>query len=97
MLIDVTLYLPHSNYKVTALLNSDIDEALISQRFITENKLQIASIRRMRIAVDEYQITIYGVHDLKIKAKDDYNVTRNTRRMFYAIDMTYYNVILGLA
>jgi hypothetical protein len=78
-------------------LDSDIDETLISQRFTTENKLQITPVGRMRIVVNRYQITIYGAHDLEIKAKDDYNVTRSTRRIFYATDMTHYDVILGLA
>ena len=97
MLIDVTLYLPHNNRKVTALLDSSINETLISQRFTTENKLQAAPVGRMGIAVDGHQITIYGAHDLEIKAKDDHNVIRSTRRMFYATDMTHYDVILGLA
>jgi hypothetical protein len=39
MLIDITLYLLNSNRKVTVLLNSDIDEVLISQRFVKENRL----------------------------------------------------------
>src|SRR5450432_3557401 len=51
----------------------------------------------MKIVVDGYQITIYETHDLEIKAKDDYNVIRSTRRIFYAINITHYNVILGLA
>jgi hypothetical protein len=28
----------------------------------------------MSIAVDGYQITIYGIHELEIKAKDNYNI-----------------------
>jgi hypothetical protein len=51
----------------------------------------------MRIAIDGHQITIYGTHDLKIKAKDDHNITRSTKPAFYATDMTHYDVILGLA
>jgi hypothetical protein len=51
----------------------------------------------MRIVVDGYQITIYGTYDLRIKAKDNYNITRSTKPAFYAINMTYYNIILGLA
>jgi hypothetical protein len=39
ILIDVTLYLSYGNRKVTALLDSGINETLISQRFIIENKL----------------------------------------------------------
>jgi hypothetical protein len=97
MLIDVTLYLPYNNRKVTALLNSDIDETLISQRFIIENKLQIAPVRRIKIVVNGHQITIYEAHDLKIKAKNDYNVIRSTRRIFYVINITHYDIILGLA
>jgi hypothetical protein len=51
----------------------------------------------MEIAVDGHQITIYGTHDLRIKAKNDYNITRSTKPAFYATDMAYYDVILGLA
>jgi hypothetical protein len=51
----------------------------------------------MGIAVDGYQITIYGTYNLRIKAKDNYNIIRNTKSAFYITDMTYYNVILGLA
>jgi hypothetical protein len=51
----------------------------------------------MGIAVDGHQITIYGTYNLRIKAKDDYNITRSTKSAFYAMNMTYYNVILGLA
>jgi hypothetical protein len=97
MLIDVTLYLFYGNRKITVLLDNSIDEALISQRFVIENKLQITPVRRMRIAVNGHQITIYGAHDLEIKIKDNYNIIRSTRRMFYVINMTYYNIILGLA
>jgi hypothetical protein len=74
MLIDITLYLSNNNRKVTALLNSDIDEVLISQRFVKENKLQITPIGRISVAVDKHQITIYGTHELKIKAKDNHNI-----------------------
>lgn len=97
MLIDVTLCLPHGNRRVTALLDSGTDEALISQRFAKENRLQAAPVGRMGIAVDGHQITIYGTHDLRIKAKDDHNITRSTKPAFYATDMTHYDVILGLA
>jgi hypothetical protein len=97
ILIDVTLYLFYDNRKIIVFLNNDIDETLISQRFITENKLQVASVRRIRIVIDGYQITIYGAHDLKIKTKNDYNVIRSTRRIFYVINITYYDIILGLA
>jgi hypothetical protein len=51
----------------------------------------------MEIAVDGHQITIYGIYNLRIKAKNDYNITRNIKLAFYVTDMTYYNVILGLA
>jgi hypothetical protein len=51
----------------------------------------------MRIAVDGHQITIYGIYNLKIKTKDDYNITRSTKSAFYVTDMTHYNIILGLA
>jgi hypothetical protein len=51
----------------------------------------------MRIAVDGHQITIYGTYNLKIKAKNDHNIIRSTKLAFYVTDMTYYNVILGLA
>ena len=51
----------------------------------------------MGIAVDGHQITIYGIYNLKIKAKDNHNITRNIKPAFYATNMTYYNIILGLA
>jgi hypothetical protein len=51
----------------------------------------------MGIVVDGHQITIYGTYDLRIKTKDDYNITRSTKPAFYVTDMTHYNVILGLA
>jgi hypothetical protein len=51
----------------------------------------------MRIAMDGHQITIYGTYDLRIKAKDNHNITRNTKPAFYATDITHYNIILGLA
>jgi hypothetical protein len=54
ILIDITLYLPHSNRKVTALLNSETEKALISQYFAKENKLQATPVRRMGIAVDRH-------------------------------------------
>jgi hypothetical protein len=34
---------------------------------------------------------------LRIKAKDDYNITRSIKPAFYATNMTYYDIILGLA
>jgi hypothetical protein len=46
--------------------------------------------------VDGYQITIYGIYNLRIKAKDNHNITRNIKPAFYITDMIYYNVILGL-
>jgi hypothetical protein len=96
MLIDVTLYLPYGNRRVTALLDSGIDEALISQRFAKKNRLQVAPVRRMGIAVDGHQITIYRTYNLRIKAKDDYNITRSTKPAFYVTNIVHYNVILGL-
>jgi hypothetical protein len=51
----------------------------------------------MRIAVNGHQITIYRTYDLRIKAKDNYNITRSIKPAFYATDMAYYNIILGLA
>jgi hypothetical protein len=51
----------------------------------------------MRIIIDGHQITIYKTHNLKIKAKDNHNITRSTKPAFYATDITYYNIILGLA
>jgi hypothetical protein len=51
----------------------------------------------MRIAMDGYQITIYETHNLRIKAKDNYNITRSTKSAFYATNMTHYDIILGLA
>jgi hypothetical protein len=51
----------------------------------------------MKIAVNGHQITIYETHNLKIKAKDDHNITRSTKPAFYAMNMAYYNIILGLA
>jgi hypothetical protein len=50
----------------------------------------------MGIAVDGHQITIYGTYNLRIKAKDNYNITRNIKPAFYITNMTHYNVILGL-
>jgi gag-polyprotein putative aspartyl protease len=97
MLIDVTLYLPHNNRKITALLDSGTDETLISQRFTTKNKLQTAPVRRIKIVMNGHQITIYRTHDLEIKTKNNHNVIRNTRRIFYVTNITHYNIILGLA
>jgi hypothetical protein len=54
MLIDITLYLFNNNRKVTALLDSGIDEVLISQRFVKENRLQVTPVRRMSVAVNRY-------------------------------------------
>jgi hypothetical protein len=51
----------------------------------------------MGIAVNGHQITIYKIHDLRIKAKDNYNITRSTKPAFYVTNMTHYNIILGLA
>jgi hypothetical protein len=97
MLIDVILYLSYNNRRITVFLNSGIDETLISQRFAKENRLQAAPTGRMGIAVDGHQITIYKTHNLKIKVKNNYNITRSTKPTFYVTDMTHYNIILGLA
>jgi hypothetical protein len=51
----------------------------------------------MRIAIDGHQITIYGTYNLKIKTKDNHNITRNIKPAFYATNITHYNIILGLA
>jgi hypothetical protein len=51
----------------------------------------------MGIAIDGHQITIYKIHNLRIKTKNDYNITRSTKPAFYATNMVYYNIILGLA
>jgi hypothetical protein len=50
----------------------------------------------MKIAVNGHQITIYKTHNLRIKAKDDHNITRSIKSAFYATDIIYYNIILGL-
>jgi hypothetical protein len=51
----------------------------------------------MGIAVNGHQITIYGTYDLRIKAKDNHNIIRSIKPAFYATDMIYYDIILGLA
>jgi hypothetical protein len=51
----------------------------------------------MRIVVNEHQITIYKTYDLRIKAKNNHNITRSIKPAFYVTNMTHYNVILGLA
>jgi hypothetical protein len=51
----------------------------------------------MGIAINGPQITIYRTYNLRIKAKDDYNITRSIKPAFYVTDMTHYNIILGLA
>jgi hypothetical protein len=51
----------------------------------------------MGIVIDGHQITIYETYDLRIKTKDNYNITRNIKPAFYATNMTYYDIILGLA
>jgi hypothetical protein len=97
MLIDVIFCLSHNNRRVTAFLDSDTDKTLISQRFAKKNRLQAALIGRIRIAIDGHQITIYGTYNLKIKIKNNHNITRSTKPAFYATNMTYYDIILGLA
>jgi hypothetical protein len=97
MLIDVTFYLFYNNRKIIALLNNGINETLISQRFAKENRLQVTPIRRIRIAINGHQITIYKTHNLKIKTKDNHNITRSTKPAFYTTNITHYNIILGLA
>jgi hypothetical protein len=96
MLIDVILYLSHGNRRVTALLDSGTDKILIFQRFAKENKLQATPVRRMGIAINGHQITIYRTHNLKIKAKNNHNITRSTKPAFYATNITHYNIILDL-
>jgi hypothetical protein len=51
----------------------------------------------MRIAINGHQITIYKTHNLRIKAKNNHNITRSTKPAFYVTDMTHYDIILGLA
>jgi hypothetical protein len=74
ILIDITLCLSNGNRKIIALLDSGIDEVLISQRFVKENRLQVTLIGRISVAVNEYQITIYETHELEIKVKNNYNI-----------------------
>jgi hypothetical protein len=50
----------------------------------------------MRIAINGHQITIYETYNLKIKAKNNHNITRSTKPAFYITDITHYNIILGL-
>ena len=47
--------------------------------------------------MDGYQITIYETYNLRIKTKNNYNITRSIKLAFYITNMTHYNVILGLA
>jgi hypothetical protein len=51
----------------------------------------------MGIVVDGYQITIYKTYDLKIKTKNNHNIIRSTKSIFYITNMTHYNIILDLA
>jgi hypothetical protein len=51
----------------------------------------------MGIVVNGYQITIYRTYNLRIKTKNNHNITRSTKSAFYVTDMTHYNIILGLA
>jgi hypothetical protein len=77
-------------------LDNGTNEALISQRFVKKNRLQVTPVGRMSVTVNKYQITIYGTHELEIKAKNNHNVVQRTKRMLYATNITHYNVILGL-
>jgi hypothetical protein len=52
ILIDITLYLSNGNRKITVLLDSGIDEILISQRFVKENRLQITPVGRISVVID---------------------------------------------
>ena len=68
---------------------------LISQRFAIENRLKATPVSRHNYAVDDHPITIYGSHELVMQAKDSHNISRKSKRTFYAIDIRYYDVILG--
>ena len=94
--IETTLYLPHGNRKVKALLDCGAEDEIISQRFVKQNGLQETPVGRMGVAVDGHRVTIYGAHDLLLKAKDHHNVTQHTRRTFYATDMQHYDIIFGM-
>jgi hypothetical protein len=50
----------------------------------------------MGIIMNGHQITIYEIHNLRIKTKDDHNITRSTKPAFYVTNMTHYNIILDL-
>jgi hypothetical protein len=50
----------------------------------------------MKIAVNGHQITIYEIYNLKIKTKNNHNITRSTKPAFYITNITHYNIILGL-
>ena len=73
--IEITLYLPHGNRKVKDFLDCGTENKIISQYFVKQNGLQETFIKRIKIAVDGYRITIYKSHNLLIKAKDYHNVT----------------------
>ena len=95
--IEIILYLPHENRKVKALLNCGTENEIISQRFVKQNGLQETPVGRIKGAVDGHKITIYGSHNLLIKAKDYHNVTQHARRTFYATDMQHYDIILSMS
>ncbi len=87
MLIEITLYLTYGNRKISTLLNYEVDENLISQRFIKKNSLKATPITRIRITVNKHYITIYKSHNIITKVKDSRSEVRATQRTFYAIDI----------
>ncbi len=95
ILIEVTLCFSHGNRKVTALLNYETNKDLISQRFTKENSLKTTPIKHIKTTVDRHHITIYRFYNIITKTKNSRNEVRTTQRTFYAIDIQYYDVILG--
>ena len=91
----LTLYLFYGNRKILAFLNSGTEERLISQRFAVENRLKTTPVNRHNYAVNNYPITIYGSHNLFMQVIDNHNISKKSKRTFYATDMAHYNVILG--
>jgi len=95
ILIEVTLYFSYGNRKITVLFDCGVDENLISQRFTKENNLKVTPVERIRTTVDRHHITIYRFYNIITKTKNSRNEVRTTQRTFYAIDIQYYDVILG--
>ena len=87
MLIEIILYLTHSNRKITALFDYRINKDLISQHFAKKNSLEATPIGRMETTVDGYYVIIYKFHNIITKVKDSRNEVRITQRTFYAIDI----------